>query len=411
MGENCQKGETGAMKVLYLECPSGAAGDMILAALLDCGLSVEELQKHLSCLQLKGYDLKCETINKKGLRALQVKINVTEKQPHRNISAITELIRKSNLSPWVKEKSIAVFQALARAEAKVHGIPEDKVHFHEVGAVDSILDIVGCAVALEMLAVEKILCSPLPLGGGWVNTSHGRLPLPAPATVEIIKDFHIPCYGLPLEEETVTPTGAALLGTFSSAYQPLPPMIIETIGYGAGSKDFDTPNIIRAFKGILTGSRQFSYTCTNSEEGLLSEPLEILEACIDDLNPEIYDYVMERLFSAGALDVYFTPIQMKKNRPAVKITVLANPQKTHQLGGILLRETTTLGYRRQSAEKIMLPRKQVLLDTPWGQVRVKLAGQPPHYQNIAPEYDDCLRIARQQGIPLKTIYHKIWELL
>jgi uncharacterized protein (TIGR00299 family) protein len=390
----------------------GAAGDMILAALLDCGLSAEELKDHLSLLRLKGYTFKSERTSKKGLNALQVKINVTEKQPPRNLPEIIELIHLANLSPRVKENSIAVFQALARAEAKIHGIPADKVHFHEVGAVDSIVDIVGSIVALEMLEVEKIFSSPLPLGRGWIKTSHGQMPLPAPATMEIIKEYQIPCYGLPLEEETVTPTGAAILGTLCSGFLPLPPMIIERIGYGAGSKDFDHPNIVRAFKGKLTGSKLLS---TSSDacfrENLLAEPLEIMEANIDDLNPEIYNYVLERLFSSGALDVYFTPIQMKKNRPAVKITVLANPQKSYQLGQILLQETTTLGYRRQSAEKIMLPREQTLVETPWGPVRVKLAGQPPHYHNIAPEYDDCLRIARQQGIPLKKIYQQVWKML
>lgn len=390
----------------------GAAGDMLLAALLDCGLSAEELREQLSLLPLQGYTFKSERTSKNGLSALQVKIQVTEKQPYRNLPEIKEIIHLANLSPPIKEKSIAVFQTLAQAEAKVHGIPADKVHFHEIGAVDSIVDIAGCIIALEMLGVEKIYASPLPLGRGWIKTGHGRIPLPAPAAVEIIKEFRIPCYGLPLEGETVTPTGAAILGTLCSGFLPVPPIIIESIGYGAGSKDFNYPNIVRAFKGKFTGSELLS---TGSDacfrENLLAEPLEIMEANIDDLNPEIYNYVLERLFSSGALDVYFTPIQMKKNRPAVKITVLANPQKSHQLGQILLQETTTLGYRRQSAEKIMLPRQQTLVETPWGPVRVKLAGQPPHYHNIAPEYDDCLRIAREQGIPLKKIYQQVWKML
>lgn len=401
------------MQVLYLECSAGAAGDMILAALLDCGLSLAKLQNYLSLLGVGGYDFKCERTVKKALSALQIKIEVTDKQPPRNLPEIIKIINGANLPLSVKEKSIAVFKALARAEAKVHGIPAEKVHFHEIGAVDSILDIVGCVTALEMLAVEKVFCSPLPLGRGFIQTRHGRIPLPAPAVVELLKEYRIPCYGLSLEEETVTPTGAALLGILCSGFQPLPPMIIENIGYGAGSKDFDLPNIVRAFKGRLTSSSpkgDFAALDARLSESLLCEPLEIIEANIDDLNPEIYGYVLERLFSAGALDVYFTPIQMKKNRPAVKITVLANPQIAMQLGEILLQETTTLGFRRQSAEKIMLPREQILVETPWGQVRVKLAGQPPNYDNIAPEYDDCLRIARQQGIPLKKVYQHIWKI-
>ncbi|MGI6307593.1 MAG: nickel pincer cofactor biosynthesis protein LarC [Dethiobacteria bacterium] len=403
------------MNVLYLECPAGAAGDMLLAALLDCGLSVEELQEKLSLLPLEGYTLQTSRTHKKGLHALQVKVDVRQKQPFRHLPAIREIIEKSALSTTVKEKSLAVFQALAQAEARVHGLPLEKVHFHEIGAIDAIIDIVGSMLALEMLGVEKIWASPLPLGRGWINISHGWIPLPAPATMEIIKKYRIPCYGLPFKGETVTPTGAAILSIICSRFAPLPPMVIQSIGYGAGQKDFRFPNILRAFKGRLSG------TGTQKEGGpavgttpkgaLLAAPLEILEANIDDLNPEIYAYVLERLFSSGALDVYLTPIQMKKNRPAVKISVLANPQQAKKLGEILLQETTTLGYRRLSAEKIMLPRRQTLLKTPWGKVRIKIAGTAPDYQNISPEYADCLRIARTKGIPLKKVYRQIWKLL
>lgn len=398
------------MQGLYLECSTGAAGDMILAALLDCGLSVDELKKQLALLPLEGYTLESKHVNKGNLQARQIKICVKEKQPLRNLPEITALVSKANLPFPVKEKSIAAFQALARAEARVHGVSPDKVHFHEVGAVDSIIDIVGCIVALEMLGIEKILCSPLPLGKGWTKAAHGWIPLPAPATMEIIKEHRIPCYGLSLEAETVTPTGAALLGTLSAGFEPLPSMVIENIGYGAGTKDFARPNVVRAFQGLFcTGASPADSKNFSAPGELLSEPIGILEANIDDLNPEIYNYVLEKLFSAGALDVYFTPIQMKKNRPAIKITVLANRQNTDQLGQILLQETTTLGYRRQYAEKIMLPREASTIETPWGPVKVVLGGWPPHYHNIAPEHDDCLRIAREQGLPLKKIYQRIWR--
>lgn len=400
--------------MLYLECPAGAAGDMLLAALLDCGLSLKKLQEQLSLLPLKGYNLQADRTDKKGLSALQVKVDIQQKQPFRHLGAIKEIIKKSALPSGIKAKSIAVFRVLAQAEARVHGLPLEKVHFHEIGAIDALIDIVGSIIALKMLRVERIWASPLPLGRGWINISHGWIPLPAPATMEIIKKYRIPCYGLPCQGETVTPTGAALLSIICSRFAPLPPLIIEKIGYGAGQKDFRFPNILRAFKGRLSpGSAQKKPQVAGSaaKNNLLTAPLEIIEANIDDLNPEIYAYVLERLFSCGALDVYLTPIQMKKNRPAVKITVLADPQQAKKLGDILLQETTTLGYRRLNAEKISLPRKQTLLETPWGKIRLKIAGTPPNYQNISPEYTDCLRIARTRGIPLKKVYQQIWRLL
>jgi uncharacterized protein (TIGR00299 family) protein len=410
-----KKGDISTMNMLYLECPSGAAGDMLLAALLDCGLSLQELQEKLSLLPLRGYTLQARATHKKGLHALQVSVAVRQEQPFRHLPAIREVIEKSDLATAVKRKSMAAFQALARAEAKVHGLPLEKVHFHEVGAVDAIVDIVGCMIALEMLGVEKVWASPLPLGRGRVKAGHGWIPLPAPATMEIIKQYRIPCYGLPLQGETVTPTGAAILSSICSRFAPLPPMIVQNIGYGAGRKNFSFPNILRAFKGKLSadGTKKAGRASTDTapQKTLLTAPLEILEANIDDLNPEIYAYVLERLFSAGALDVYLTPIQMKKNRPAVKITVLTEPRQTKKMGRILLQETSTIGYRRMNAEKIMLPRRQKLLKTPWGKVRVKLAGTAPDYDHITPEYDDCLRIARQKGIPLKRVYQQIYRLL
>ncbi|MEW5919476.1 MAG: nickel pincer cofactor biosynthesis protein LarC [Bacillota bacterium] len=401
------------MPALYLDCPAGAAGDMILAALLDCGLSPALLQEKLKLLPLDGYHFNVATVHKNGLRALQVQINCTEKQPRRNLTTITELLHKATLTPFVREKSLAVFQALARAEARIHNLPLEEIHFHELGAVDSIIDIVGSLLALEMLGVETLSASPLPLGRGWQNTAHGSVPLPAPATLEIIREFNIPCYGLPLEGETVTPTGAALLAVTCSAFSPSPSMRIGHIGYGAGQKDFPHPNILRAWQGTLidgavaaTGQAQAG----ERDGDLFAAPLEIIEANIDDLNPEIYEYLLERLFAGGALDVYFSPIQMKKNRPAVKVTILADPQKSHLLGQILLQETTTIGYRRQPAEKIMLRRGERYVDTPWGKVKIKVAGSHPHYYNIAPEYADCVRIAREKGIPLKKIYQYVGSL-
>lgn len=403
------------MKMLYLECQAGAAGDMLLAALLDCGLSAGVLQEKLALLPLKGYTLRVNPARKKGLHALRVRVEPRQEQPFRHLPAIREIIEKSGLSNRVKEKSLAAFQILARAEAKIHGVPLEKVHFHEVGAVDAIVDIVGCMIAVEMLGVRKVWASPLPLGRGRVKTSHGLIPLPAPATMEIIRQHRIPCYGLPFQGETVTPTGAAILSSICTHFAPLPPMTIQNIGYGAGRKDFSFPNILRAFKGRLSsgGTKKEGRAAagTTPQETLLTAPLEILEANIDDLNPEVYAYVLERLLGAGALDAYLTPVQMKKNRPAVKITVLADPRLTSKLGEILLQETSTLGYRRLGAEKIMLPRRQEVLKTPWGKVRIKVAGTAPAYYHASPEYEDCLRIARTEGIALEKIYRQIYRLL
>lgn len=401
--------------VIYFDCAAGAAGDMILASLIDCGASLEKIKEKLADLPLGGYDIKTFKTRKKGLAALQLQVMITEEQPPRHLPQIKAIVNSPALSDKVKKQSLAVFQTLARAEARVHGIAEEEVHFHEIGAVDSIVDVLGTIIALEMLQIDLIYASFLPLGRGRTVASHGEIPLPAPATMEIIKNHRIPCYGLPLREETVTPTGAAILGAICCGFTSIPPMIVEKIGYGAGSKDFDFPNIIRTMQGkACQNNTEIKAGIWNSgvtEEELSAEPLEIIEANIDDLNPEIYDYVLDRLFSSGALDVYFTPVQMKKNRPAVKITVLTGPHKSHELGHILLRETSTLGYRHWSAEKIMLPREQKLVETPWGKVRVKIAGTSQDYYNIAPEYGDCLLIARKKGIPLKKIYQEIYALL
>lgn len=398
-------------QVLYFDCPSGASGDMILAALLDCGIPTVDMEQKLGCLPLDGYTFNVFPVEKKGLRALKLDVSCTENnQPQRNLAAIAALLERAPLSPYVRDKSLAVFQALARAEAKVHGLPVDEVHFHEIGAVDSIVDIVGTVQALELLGIHKCFSSALPLGHGWQKGAHGLLPLPAPATLEIISDYNIPCYGISQEGETVTPTGAALIAVLCSSFSIPPPMQVKRIGYGAGQRDFNHPNILRAWQGSLHGSSVPGRQERVAEEEANTACLEVIEANIDDMNPEIYDYLMERLFANGALDVYFSPVQMKKNRPAVKVTILANPQQSHLLGQILLQETTTIGYRRYQVEKVMLEREEQDVETPWGRVKIKVAGSHPHYHNIAPEYADCLRIAREKSIPLKKIYQYVMSL-
>ncbi len=396
------------MKTLYFDCSAGAAGDMLLASMMDLGLSEETLKTQLKKLPLEGYNIHFNRVQKQGIGALQISIEVYGQQPHRHLAEIEAVIKGAAYSETVQEKSLAVFQALARAEARVHDMPPDCIHFHEVGAVDSILDIVGCMIALEQLGVDQVFSSPLPLGKGWVKTAHGLIPLPAPATAEVIKDYSIPCYGVQVDGETVTPTGAAILAVICSRFSPLPPGRLEAIGYGGGQKDYDYPNLVRSFLGSFSPAPKAT---TGVDDLFLTEPVDVIEANIDDLNPEIFEHVLNCLLEAGAMDVFLTPIQMKKNRPAIKLTVLARPVNSHKLGHIVLRETTTLGYRRNPAEKIMLPREHRLVNTPWGDVRVKMAGRPPNYLNAAPEYQDCLEIAQKNNVPLKDVYQAVWRNL
>ncbi len=383
-------------KVLYFDCYSGISGDMTLGALLDLGVELERLQDILTGLKLGGYCLEAEKVNRGGIAGTRVLVGLDDSPPvERRLSDIIRLIDDADLPQPVKAKSRAVFQNLAGAEAAVHGIPIEKVHFHEVGAVDALVDIIGSAAALYLLGIDHICCSPLPAGRGEVDTAHGRLPLPAPATLELLAMRKAPVYGSDLDFELVTPTGAAIVTTLADSFGPLPAFNIEAVGYGAGSIDPGYPNYLR----LLSGCRQSS--------GLsFEEEVTVIETNIDDLNPEIFGYLMERLFAAGALDVYYIPIQMKKNRPAVQLTILSPPDKIKPLQDLVFLETSTLGLRLTNARKIMAPRETITVQTGWGPVRIKYIpaleqGCPLHY---APEYEDCHRVAQLSGLPLKEVY-------
>jgi uncharacterized protein (TIGR00299 family) protein len=385
------------MKILYLDCFAGASGDMLLAALIDAGAPPEAVRAELAKLSLTGYGLKINRVLKRGITALDVTVEVEAKShPHRHFSHIRDMLRQSALSPRVRDMSLAVFTRLAEAEGKIHGKPPEHVHFHEVGAVDSIVDIVGAAAAVCALGAEKICASPLHTGTGFVRCAHGLLPVPAPATLELLRG--VPVYSRGVEAELLTPTGAALLSTLAAAFGPLPAMRVEAIGYGAGKRDLPFPNVLRAVVGEAAG-----------ESGLLCEEAVMLEANIDDLNPEIYGHVMERLFAAGALDVFFSPIQMKKNRPATLLQVLSAPKAEQALLAVIFRETTTLGVRRFSGQKLMLPRRHVTVSTAYGQSRVKVGEWDTEEINAAPEYEDCVELARRHGVPLKEIYQAVSE--
>ncbi|MDW7739116.1 MAG: nickel pincer cofactor biosynthesis protein LarC [Bacillota bacterium] len=381
---------------IYFDCYSGISGDMVLGTLLDLGLELNRLQKMLDGLKLPGYRLESEKISRGGIQGTRAKVILEDQKPvMRNLPEILSLIDKADLPQPVRENSTAVFNNLALAEAKVHGISVEKVHFHEVGAIDAIVDIVGASCAFYLLEVEHIFCSPLPTGRGEVKTAHGKLPLPAPATLELLALRNVPIRGSEAEFELVTPTGAAIITTFAEAFGPIPALTLELVGYGAGSHDPGYPNYLRTLMGTAAG-KVIGY----DEEVLL------LETNIDDLNPEIYGYLMKKLFTAGALDVYYTPIQMKKNRPAVKITVLTSPDMANIISDLLFLETTTLGVRLTYGRKIMKHRETAVVETDWGPIRIKYVPQgdnaiPVHY---APEFDDCQAVAEKSTLPLKEIY-------
>jgi uncharacterized protein (TIGR00299 family) protein len=381
------------MKTAYLDCFSGISGDMFVGALLDAGLSFDKLKKALVTLPLGDYSLDAKQGKKNGLTATRFIVKEAKKKgnQHRNLTDIKGIISQGDLSNEVKDRCFHIFESIAREEGKIHGLPHNKVHFHEVGALDSVIDIVAVAFGIESLGIGSISASSLPLGTGFTETGgHGRIPLPAPATLALLKG--IPVYDSGLEHELVTPTGAALVKEFSSSFGTMPPMIIESVGYGAGSRDLpDRPNLLR----ILIGSEQ---------TGDRIETLVILDANVDDNNPEWLGFMMDRLFEAGALDVYFSPVQMKKNRPGVHVQVLASPPKRDELMDILFMESSTLGVRFRYSSRKVLERSQVEIDSPWGKIKAKKVLRPDGVSYLHPEYEACRTIAEKNSIPLKEIY-------
>lgn len=381
------------MKLAYLDCIGGIAGDMTLAALIDAGVSESDLLEALRTLPLTGWQWRTERVEVEGMYARRVYITHEEDQPHRHLSDVLEIIEQGDLPPAVKQNAAAVFTRLAEAEAAVHGTTPDRVHFHEVGAVDAILDVVGACWGFHALGVERLVCSPLPMGRGFVRAAHGNLPLPAPAVVELLRG--VPTYGIPIEGETVTPTGAALAVVLSHQFGPQPPMRWEAVGYGAGHADRPLPNLLRLFVG----------ESVSSERGTLGrwESIVQIEANIDDATPQQLGYVMERAFGWGALDVFFTPVQMKKNRPGVLVTVLALPEQADDLIDLLLRETTTLGVRYSFVNRRCLRRDWVDVKTDYGTVRIKRAREGNRTLHLAPEYEDVARLAKKHNVPLHVV--------
>ncbi len=384
------------MRTAYFDCFAGISGDMTLGALVDAGADFETLKSELGRLGVHEYDLTCEKVVKRGIAATKISVTPHHHEhdtPHhhsRNYSDIKRIIQASELPEGVKTRATAIFRHLGEAEAMVHGKDIEEIHFHEVGAVDAIVDIVGACVCLDLLGIEQVYASPMPTFHGMVEMAHGSFPLPAPATAEILKN--VPWRTLGIEGELVTPTGAAIITEFAQEFGPMPPMTARSIGYGAGTKDFGIPNVLRVMVGDI-----------EDKQGAEHAEVTVLETNIDDISPQIYEVVMERLFAAGALDVYMTPVQMKKNRPATLLSVICAPQDIVTMSNILFEETSTIGIRIDSRTRICLPRKIITLETKYGPIRLKIAQRSGEPVNVQPEYEDCKAAAAGHKVPLKTV--------
>jgi pyridinium-3,5-bisthiocarboxylic acid mononucleotide nickel chelatase len=412
------------MRIAYIDCFSGISGDMFLGALLDAGVPAQAFQKAVAALDI-GARLEISRVDRSGIAATKVDVlvhgekelprevyweqqghkhehghNHAEDGPHphdqhhgRGLTEIKKIIAGTDISTAVKATAIAIFEALGAGEAKIHNVNIETIHFHEVGAVDSMVDIVCAAVGAEALGVEEWVCSPLNVGGGTVKCAHGTFPVPAPATVELLRGA--PVYSSGLNVELVTPTGAAIVKTLVQRFASFPEMRIEKTGYGAGTRDFQGhANVLR----LTVGEAQLA-----KPSQVTQEMISVLEANLDDLNPQVFGYVLDHLLEQGALEVFGVPVQMKKNRPGMLLTVLCRPEDSARLSQVIFAETTTLGVRHREEHREVLARKWLTVETRWGSVRMKVAGMNGTITNYAPEYEDCRRIAMEHRVPLKTV--------
>lgn len=374
------------MKDLYLDLISGISGDMFLGLLVDLGLDVQDLKRELENLPIPDFELTATPGMKEALGGTRVRVQVPDQEDHRHLPEIVEILEESSLNDEIVSRARAVFERLAVAEARVHRISMDEVHFHEVGALDAIVDVTGVVIGLQLLDIGRVICSPVPLGRGFTRSDHGALPLPAPAVLELLKG--VPCRQLEIDAELTTPTGAALVTTLAESFGTMPLITLERVGYGLGERDLPIPNATRGMLGRFEDSG--------------SDRVVVMETNIDDMNPEVYGYVTEKLFGAGALDVYLTPIQMKKGRPGVMLSALLPPGREPAVREVFFRETTTLGVRRLEMQRDVLPRRTIEVDTRWGRLRAKVAGRRVH-----PEYEDCARAARERAVPLDEVYEEV----
>ena len=392
--------------IAYFDCFSGISGDMILGALVDAGVPLEKLRKELLRLPVKGYKLNVRKVKRTGLSATKVDVDTehrTQNTEHRlrtetrKWKDIEKIVQNSSLSGEIKQKGLSIFKRLFEAEAEVHGGRYDRIHLHELGAVDCIVDIFGALIGLDILGIDSVYSSALNLGSGTVKTEHGLLPVPAPATVELLKG--VPVYSSDLPFELTTPTGAALISSLAAGFGPVPHMNISATGTGAGSKNFkEQPNILRLFTG-----RDIYITQSTERRTQGLNDVTIIETNIDDMNPQVYEYVLEKMFEAGALDVFLTQIIMKKGRPGIKLTALCNENKKKDLINILLKETTSIGVRFYRADRKILRRDIKSKKTEYGKVRVKTSKLGKEIQKASPEYEDCRKIAKKFNIPLLEV--------
>jgi hypothetical protein len=383
------------MKLAYFDCFSGISGDMTLGALFDAGCDLAQLREELRGLQVPGWELSAEKVWKNGMAATCARVKTEDQQKHRSLSAILQILRDSKLASPVRDRASAIFHKLGEAEARVHDAPIEKIHFHEVGAVDAIVDIVGACIGFHMLGIEKFACSPLNVGGGTVKMAHGVLPVPAPATANLLQGK--PTYSNGVQRELVTPTGAAIVATLCDSFGPQPPMSVSAIGYGAGAADLECqPNVLRIMIGEAVEKVVPGY----------DQEITVIEANLDDMNPQIYGYFQEKALAAGALDVFTAPVQMKKNRPGTLLTVLCQPADAQTLMTLIFAETTTFGVRTHGAQRRVLPREFVKVTTSFGEVRVKLSRVNGRILHVAPEYDDCRKLAEEKNVPLQRVINE-----
>ncbi|MGH7200502.1 MAG: nickel pincer cofactor biosynthesis protein LarC [Planctomycetaceae bacterium] len=381
------------MRIAYLDCSTGISGDMTLAALIDAGIDADAIRAGIASLRLPGVELRTESVMKCGFRATYVRVEHPEQHAHRHLSDIVRIIDAADaLTPPQKELARRIFHAVAEAEAHVHGSTVEKIHFHEVGAIDSIVDIVGAAIGLDLLGAERIECSPLPTGRGQVTIAHGVCTVPTPGTAELLKG--VPLVDVPVEAELTTPTGAAIVREVVDRFGPLPEMTVEAIGYGAGTRDLPgRANVLRLFVGTEHAAPE-------------TDRVVLLETNLDDVTGETIGYTKQKLLSAGALDAYSVPIQMKKDRPGVMLAVIAPAAHAERLETIVFDETGTFGIRRSFVDRSKRARAEHMVNTPWGPVRGKIGWQPAANSRrvFTPEFEDCARVASEQNIPLRDVY-------
>jgi len=378
------------MKTLYFDCFAGASGDMILGAMVAAGVEPGFLREQLSLLPVDGFSINFETVSKSGLSATYARVETAHEHKHRHLSDIKKIIESSRLSDAVKQRAVQIFTRLAEAEARVHNEPVDHVHFHEVGALDAIVDVVGAAICFEALRIDRFICSPIHVGSGMVKMAHGQFPIPPPAVTELLKG--VPFYATDIKGELLTPTGAAIITTVCNEYGPIPQMMTETTGYGAGTREYqDFPNVLR----VLLGETE--------DKSARDERLWMLETNLDDVSPQIIGYVMDRVLELGALDCFFTPVQMKKNRPGVLLSVLCGREEKEAVMRLLFMETTTLGVRSYEVTRRALERSVVRVETQYGPIDVKVAHLDGRVVNEMPEFEQCRQAAASANVPLKVV--------